>query len=75
MAKAWDCKSLIPSSNLGVASKRICIKFFSFALLACLFFVSCSNTAKGVVEDTKKAGEWTKEKIHDGASPVKEKTE
>jgi putative lipoprotein len=46
-------------------------------LMACVAFfaVGCSNTWHGVKEDTHNAKEWTKEKINDGASYVKEKTE
>ncbi|MBE9852851.1 hypothetical protein G6W42_09570 [Campylobacter concisus] len=46
-------------------------------LIACVAFfaVGCSNTWHGVKEDTHNAKEWTKEKINDGASYVKEKTE
>ena len=46
-------------------------------LMVCMafFVVGCSNTWHGVKEDSHNAKEWTKEKINDGASYVKEKTE
>lgn len=47
-----------------------------FAILILAFiFSGCSNTWHGVKQDTKEAGEWTKEKVHDGATWVQEKTE
>ncbi len=47
-----------------------------FVILALIFvFSGCSNTWSGVKQDTKEAGEWTKEKVNDGATWVKEKTE
>ena len=48
---------------------------YFIAVLAVLFFVACSNTWQGAKQDTKKAGEWTKQKVNAGASWVKEKTE
>ncbi|MDR1975935.1 MAG: hypothetical protein LBQ18_02970 [Campylobacteraceae bacterium] len=44
-------------------------------LFLAFLFVACSNTWSGVKTDTKEAMNWTKEKIHDGATYVKEKTE
>jgi PBP1b-binding outer membrane lipoprotein LpoB len=46
--------------------------FISFLLL---FLTGCSATWSGVKEDTSNAFNWTKEKVNDGASYVKEKTE
>ncbi|BCX78732.1 hypothetical protein [Campylobacter sp. 19-13652] len=43
--------------------------------LSALILVGCTNTWNGVKEDTKDAKEWTKEKINQGATYVKEKTE
>ncbi|MBR8461524.1 hypothetical protein KDD93_06390 [Campylobacter sp. faydin G-24] len=46
------------------------------ALCAVLFMLlGCSNTWHGIKEDTHNATQWTKEKVNDGASYVKEKTE
>jgi len=45
-----------------------------FALLL-LLFSGCSNTWSGVKQDTQAVGSWTKEKVNDGATWVKEKTE
>ncbi|WP_011992885.1 hypothetical protein [Campylobacter curvus] len=45
------------------------------AVFATFFMMGCSNTWHGVKEDTHNAKEWTKEKINDGATYVKEKTE
>lgn len=50
------------------------MRFLSF-IVACLFFVGCSNTWHGVKEDAHNAKEWTKEKVNSGASYIKEKTE
>ncbi|WP_199907278.1 hypothetical protein [Campylobacter concisus] len=47
-----------------------------FLSVCIAFFVAgCSNTWHGVKEDTHNAKEWTKEKINDGATYIKEKTE
>lgn len=43
--------------------------------LALLFFVGCSATVKGVKEDTSNAVDWTKHKINEAATVIKEKTE
>ncbi len=42
------------------------------ALILC---TGCSATWKGVKEDTTSAKDWTKDKVNDGATTVKEKTE
>ena len=42
------------------------------ALLLC---TGCSATWKGAKEDTSNAKDWTKEKVNDGATTVKTKTE
>ena len=46
-------------------------------LASCIafFITGCANTWHGVKEDTHNAKEWTKEKINDGATYIKEKTE
>jgi hypothetical protein len=46
---------------------------FSF-FLAFIFF-GCSATVKGVKEDTSKAVDWTKKKVNEAATAVKERTE
>ena len=51
------------------------MRYILAALLALMVFSGCSNTWHGVKEDSHNAKEWTKEKINDGASYVKEKTE
>ena len=43
--------------------------------LVLVFFSGCSATWNGVKEDTSHSVEWTKEKVNNGASYVKEKTE
>jgi len=43
--------------------------------LAFLFFTGCSATVKGVKDDAKSAAEWSKQKINEAATVVKEKTE
>lgn len=42
------------------------------ALLLC---TGCSATWQGVKEDTSSATTWTKDKVNQGATSVKEKTE
>ena len=58
------------SLHKGITMKKL-------LLIVCMAFfaVGCSNTWHGVKEDSHNAKEWTKEKINDGASYVKEKTE
>ena len=75
--KARACKAFTPGSNPGVASMFLEFKMrHVFVILALIFvFSGCSNTWSGVKQDTKEAGEWTKEKVNDGATWVKEKTE
>ena len=51
------------------------MRYLLVLLSAALFMVGCSNTWHGVKEDTHNAKEWTKEKINDGATYIKEKTE
>jgi len=46
--------------------------FFSAAFL--LLFTGCA-TWSGIKEDSSNAAEWTKEKVNQGATIVKEKTE
>jgi len=43
--------------------------------LVILFISGCSATWSGVKEDTTSATDWTKQKVNDSASYVKEKTE
>ena len=38
-------------------------------------FLACSNTVDGVKEDSKKAAQWSKEKVQDGADWSKDKVE
>jgi PBP1b-binding outer membrane lipoprotein LpoB len=47
---------------------------FLLASLAIVLFSGCA-TWQGVKSDSKDATEWTKEKVNDGATYVKEKTE
>ncbi|MDO9208888.1 MAG: hypothetical protein Q7T91_11615 [Sulfuricurvum sp.] len=42
------------------------------ALILC---TGCSATWQGVKEDTSKATDWTKDKVNEGATTVKQKTE
>ena len=51
------------------------MRYILAALLALMVFSGCSNTWHGVKEDAHNAKEWTKEKVNDGATYVKEKTE
>lgn len=44
-------------------------------IFALLSFVGCSATIKGVKEDVKSAAEWSKRKINEAATIIKEKTE
>ena len=39
-----------------------------------LMFAGCA-TWSGIKQDTKAGANWTKEKVHDGASYVEQKTE
>jgi hypothetical protein len=50
------------------------MKFFIFIFTA-FVFVGCSATVKGVKEDTKNAVDWSKQKVNDAATVIKEKTE
>jgi PBP1b-binding outer membrane lipoprotein LpoB len=43
-------------------------------LVLILFFSGCA-TWQGIKSDSKDAAHWTKEKVNEGASYVKEKTE
>ena len=47
---------------------------FLLILLAVLAFGGCA-TAKGIKKDVKDGAQWTKEKVNQGATYVKEKTE
>ncbi|MFV0480518.1 MAG: hypothetical protein ACK5LP_00905 [Campylobacteraceae bacterium] len=51
------------------------MRLFLASLVALLLLSGCGNTWRGVKQDTKEAGQWTKEKVHDGAEWVGEKTE
>ena len=55
--------------------KGLTMKKLLLIVCVAFFAVGCSNTWHGVKEDSHNAKEWTKEKINDGASYVKEKTE
>lgn len=49
---------------------------YIFVLLSIVFLMAgCSNTWSGVKKDTNNAVEWSKEKVNEGATYVKEKTE
>jgi len=50
------------------------MRFITILFIA-LFFAACSATVKGVKEDTKSAAEWSKQKINEAATVIKEKTE
>jgi len=41
----------------------------------CFLVAGCSATVKGVKEDTKNAYEWSKQKVNEAATAIKEKTE
>lgn len=51
------------------------MRYILAALLALMVFSGCSNTWRGVKEDSHNAAQWTKEKVHNGAEWVGEKTE
>lgn len=51
------------------------MKFIVLSMFSLLVFFGCSATVKGVKEDTKNAVDWTKHKVNDAATVVKEKTE
>ncbi|MBE2985025.1 hypothetical protein CCAL9344_04910 [Campylobacter sp. RM9344] len=51
------------------------MRILSFVFVIFVFFTGCSNTWSGIKADSSNAAEWTKEKINDGATYVKEKTE
>ncbi|MDR0666962.1 MAG: hypothetical protein LBF71_06110 [Campylobacteraceae bacterium] len=44
-------------------------------LILSLFLTSCSNTWQGIKSDSQDAADWTKGKINQGATYIKEKTE
>ncbi|HOI83306.1 MAG TPA: hypothetical protein PKW30_03250 [Campylobacterales bacterium] len=50
------------------------MKYIVSFFLAFMFF-GCSATVKGVKEDTSNAVDWTKKKVNEAATVVKEKTE
>lgn len=51
------------------------MKTFVLSIFALLFISGCSATWSGVQQDTSNAVDWTKSKVNQGASYVKEKTE
>ncbi|CZE46140.1 hypothetical protein [Campylobacter geochelonis] len=51
------------------------MRFIFAILVTTIFFVGCSNTWQGVKQDSKETADWTKEKVNEGATFVKEKTE
>jgi len=55
--------------------KRVSMKYLLLIAMTLTVFSGCSATWSGVKEDTSKAADWTKEKVNEGASYVKEKTE
>ena len=75
--KAEACKAFTPGSNPGVASKflkELKMRYLVIFVTALIFFSGCSNTWHGVKEDTNNAYQWSKDKVHDGAEWVGEKT-
>ncbi|MFZ2891378.1 hypothetical protein [Sulfuricurvum sp.] len=46
-----------------------------FLVITFLFFSGCSATWSGVQRDTSNAVDWTKSKVNEGATYVKEKTQ
>ncbi len=50
------------------------MKFAAF-IFTILVFAGCSATVKGVKEDTQKAADWSKQKVNEAATTIKEKTE
>lgn len=50
------------------------MKFVALFFMAFIFF-GCSATVKGVKEDTSNAVDWSKKKVNEAATAVKEKTE
>lgn len=51
------------------------MKAFTLALFSIIALSGCSATWSGVQEDTSNAIDWTKGKVNQGATYVKEKTE
>lgn len=51
------------------------MRYILMLLSVAFLMVGCSNTWRGVKEDTNRAVEWSKDKVNDGATYVKEKTE
>jgi PBP1b-binding outer membrane lipoprotein LpoB len=51
------------------------MKNLALLSLIILFVSGCAATWSGVKEDTASATDWTKKKVNDSASFVKEKTE
>ncbi len=47
----------------------------AFVVFALFLFFGCSATVRGVKEDTSNAVDWTKKKVNEAATTVKEKTE
>ncbi|MBQ3674743.1 MAG: hypothetical protein II923_04015 [Campylobacter sp.] len=50
------------------------MRYLVIFVTALIFFGGCSNTWHGVKEDTNNAYRWSKDKVHDGAEWVGEKT-
>jgi hypothetical protein len=51
------------------------MKYIALSLITLFTLLGCSATVKGVKEDTTNAVDWTKKKVNDAATAVKEKTE
>ncbi|WP_294918050.1 hypothetical protein [Sulfuricurvum sp. PD_MW2] len=51
------------------------MKLFVYSMLLLFSIAGCSATWSGVKEDTTSALDWTKGKVNQGASYVKEKTQ
>jgi predicted small secreted protein len=51
------------------------MKYFAFLAALLVMFSGCSNTWHGVKKDAGNAADWTKDRVNDGATWVKEKTD
>lgn len=56
-------------------NEEIIMKYSSLAFFMTLMLSGCSATWGGVKTDTSHAVDWTKDKVNQGATYVKEKTE
>lgn len=51
------------------------MKLFFLAMMSVVFFSGCSATWSGVKDDTSNVVDWSKEKVNQGATYIKQKTE